>query len=825
MSDKQSLKELIEKKEGILIPAIQRDYVQGNKKEIREGFSESLVKSLKENKNLHLDFIYGYHKEDKKVLVPLDGQQRLTTVFLLYFSLALKENRISDFQSTFYKGGKEGFIYEFRPSSRDFCRKLLGGVNEMSWPKEGALSSYINNLSWFKNSWKKDPSVQSMLKMLDTFYSKLNKLDANQAYYDRLENIQFDLLDTEAKLLDVEDKSSGTEDKEIKGLDDRLYIKMNARGKQLSNFENFKASFEGHYTKLKDDSGQEKTEIEGYLEIFKKEIDRSWSDFFWKTAKNEYDQAFMRFFDYCIINHLAQKENVWQKKAARAATITKFKDEVGKRFYQYNNIETDVKGKLYSPFNSHHFLVNVVKLFQLITNTEKFEALGEKGAYYFPFGKDGRLAELWTSNKLELNVRVPMFAYEQFLLNSGILGANFTAENQALLEDHMRIVYNLVENTTVHSDNFINMIPFFAKGNFSTSKTLLDYFQSSSLAELENKGFNTAQLKEEHIKAQLIAKNPAWKAAIIEAEQTAFFKGQIYFLLKFAGIYEAYEKDTTLACIQAEEDAYLQRFKQYFQKAKAVFSLTSTGQNVPSYGEHLFERTLLSVGDYLVPLSSARYSFLIGSGADKHPILWRDYLSDKEATASRLDILKKLFDDPDFDSDHLESSLRTILEKNKTELAAKELDSWMLYFINYPECFSRMKKRLIRWEYEGDFIRLLGSTQRNHYHSELRIYVLWLELLKTDVFKELKMPETKTDDSSYPLNLALGGISVYWDYKETKEYKIKIPNDQLTQLEKVLEGHSINENSAQENDSVKEVSIKNIEDVITFLTNIAAALK
>ena len=79
----------------IIIPIIQRDYAQGrtsddvNRK--RERFLEAL-KDAVTTKPITLDFVYGDISKDG-VMTPLDGQQRLTTLFLLYW-YAAKKNKV-----------------------------------------------------------------------------------------------------------------------------------------------------------------------------------------------------------------------------------------------------------------------------------------------------------------------------------------------------------------------------------------------------------------------------------------------------------------------------------------------------------------------------------------------------------------------------------------------------------------------------------------------------------------------------------------------------------------------------------------------------------
>ena len=86
------------------IPIIQRDYAQGRTdsktNKIRKDFLDVLFEFIQhKDKNqkaeIELDFIYGFNEEDEKQpseFVPIDGQQRLTTLWLLYWFVTAKEN-------------------------------------------------------------------------------------------------------------------------------------------------------------------------------------------------------------------------------------------------------------------------------------------------------------------------------------------------------------------------------------------------------------------------------------------------------------------------------------------------------------------------------------------------------------------------------------------------------------------------------------------------------------------------------------------------------------------------------------------------------------
>ena len=75
----------------IEIPIIQRDYAQGRleQEKVRTRFLNALHTSLNEEKFIELDFVYGSQIDDALQL--LDGQQRLSTLFLLHFYFANKD--------------------------------------------------------------------------------------------------------------------------------------------------------------------------------------------------------------------------------------------------------------------------------------------------------------------------------------------------------------------------------------------------------------------------------------------------------------------------------------------------------------------------------------------------------------------------------------------------------------------------------------------------------------------------------------------------------------------------------------------------------------
>lgn len=249
----------------IIIPIIQRDYAQGRQdpeiKRVRQRFLNALLDAVN-NKPIKLDFVYG-DIDNNGILTPLDGQQRLTTLFLLYWYAAKKENVFVDEYSFLNK-----FSYRTRYSARDFCECL---VNYNPCFSKKTLSDEIINQNWFPWEWKKDPTISSMLVMLDCIRDTF--LNVDDLWHKIDKSIRF-------YFLPIHDM----------GLTDELYIKMNSRGKPLTLFENFKAELEQEFLKNKD------VDTKNIIQ----KIDKEWTDLLWqyKDEYNSIDNAFLHYFRF-----------------------------------------------------------------------------------------------------------------------------------------------------------------------------------------------------------------------------------------------------------------------------------------------------------------------------------------------------------------------------------------------------------------------------------------------------------------------------------------------------------------------------------------------
>lgn len=274
------------KEYNIEIPAIQRDYVQGRgftieEQDKRDSFVDKLIKQISE-KNIepcHLEFIYGTENKKFKNFIPLDGQQRLTTLFLLHWvvwQMSTMSNKPSLEESI------SGFRYETRLSSLAFCENIIHKKLIVTDEKK-RLSALLIEQPWFSVDWVYDPTIAAMLSMIDCMEEKLSAFDEK-----KLSSMLVNL--NSGKELITFDKLIMTE----YGLTDSLYIKMNARGKQLTKFENWKSDF---IKFLENKFGQEefkkaehnrKVKSFSYKDYFCHSIEHEWTDLFWVYLKEEY---------------------------------------------------------------------------------------------------------------------------------------------------------------------------------------------------------------------------------------------------------------------------------------------------------------------------------------------------------------------------------------------------------------------------------------------------------------------------------------------------------------------------------------------------------
>lgn len=255
--------------ERIEIPLIQRDYAQGRVDDrvsrIRDNFLDALHDAVTGIEQLGLDFIYGEVREG--TLRPLDGQQRLTTLFLLHWYLSSLTGNLDDRPSW------REFAYATRPSARRFCERLV----EHALPSGTSPRTWITDQPWYLYVWRNDPTVQSMLVMLDAIHRRFAGDDPDAAWSRLVDPAEPAIW---FHLLPIDDMGSAED----------LYIKMNSRGKQLTEFETFKAQL------------QKSLQGSPRAEDLAHRMDGSWADVMWhlRGRDNVFDDEFLNYFRFIV---------------------------------------------------------------------------------------------------------------------------------------------------------------------------------------------------------------------------------------------------------------------------------------------------------------------------------------------------------------------------------------------------------------------------------------------------------------------------------------------------------------------------------------------
>ena len=334
--------------------------------------------------------------------------------------------------------------------------------------------------------WENDPTVKSMLVMIDAIHDKFK----NSKFYDRLENIKFSFFEL----------------KEF-GLTDDLYIKMNARGKPLSDFENFKAEFEKELS-----------------QEIKAKLDNQWLDIFWglKDSDKEgidlssVDKRYMAFFN----------------RVASNFTVLNIKDTKEAKDFDFDEFDTLDSLKFFG--SNKNNVNNVIKNLDELCEVQNRELLKNFTD---------------TSKDITYETRTKFFALSAFLIKfgAGKIGGEFHKEYE-------RITSNVARDFNIDriSDlkevfEFINEIC--EKCENEDIFKLLEGFEDK-----QPKSFKTIEFYkwQEKKKLKLMQSDTRWVDTISEAEKHWYLGSNLTFLIDFA-----------------END--VEKFKEYYKKFDEIF--------------------------------------------------------------------------------------------------------------------------------------------------------------------------------------------------------------------------------------------------------------
>ena len=490
------------------IPIIQRDYAQGRSdersKEIRKTFLGSLIAAVENypQKNIELDFVYGKRNKNKVYL--LDGQQRITTLYLLHWYLAQRLQKPLLLKDV-------ALSYRVRQYADEFTQKISDKSTQIDFTSS-IPSQAICNCTWFFDAWKHDPTVKGTLNTLDTIHELLkDKKISEERYWQPLEEgaVTFYWLDLEEHQLT-----------------DELYLKMNARGKQLSNFENFKASL----VKRIADNGWEKNIQE--KDSFSFKVDTIYTDLFWeyRGEVNVIDYEATNFFAGMAMIGYALKEN---SEAQQKRIQELFNNPLSVRVEDFEKSD-------FERLTSYLDFYSAVEKISIETELWKYYNTDNKRGLFEEFIKDENKGTEKKYDGATYPQRVLFYALSELFMEA--------KDKNNISEDFIRVVRNIVENATIDSaQTFVGAIKLMSE----LLEGVQDIYWYLSKTAIQS-NFASYQVAQERQKAERIVANLEWKDAIWETEDHPMFKGDIGFLL-------------------LETENNLSLFKKRYEVAKKMF--------------------------------------------------------------------------------------------------------------------------------------------------------------------------------------------------------------------------------------------------------------
>ncbi|GEM_PF-5249498 len=553
----------------IKIPQIQRDYVQGRKstrvKVNRETFVKELVQSAIKCNKKDLNFIYGYYEDG--CFIPIDGQQRLTTLFMLYAYVFFKAGHINELR----QNNSLNFSYETRYTTNRFLDDMFDWMkkNEGKSLNDSSIKLALLDSTVYSYSWNIDPSIISFLTILETIERKFSDLlDDSVSWEDLFTILKSPSCPITFMLLEI--------DKHKLGKPNQLYIRMNSRGKQLTDYENFKAALYENILKSDDQPSLKKWKDE-----HAKKMDGEWYECIWdfascdNAAEKYADTYYRNLIHWVFYNRLiVSKENMEIKKKLDNTSI--------------ENLYLD--DYLSSDFES--CLKDFSCVLNTLCNIRKNDALKE-------FKEQSKLS--YDENKNGFDCNLENNQQKVYLCALAKYGADHQDFDIDDFKKWFRVIVNLSKNTEFDESSYINA----CKSIFELSD--IDFVKSPNIIKSLN-GFARSQINEEFFKQKIINTNPSWQEAILHAEVDDYFDGEILFSFLL------FDRNDYEPSIDPEE------YKKAWDKISAIF-MWAKGEN-----DTLFHRALLTIDDYSKWTSKTNIKTFYQYNETHHDNDWRGML-------------------------------------------------------------------------------------------------------------------------------------------------------------------------------------------------------
>lgn len=391
------------------------------------------------------------------------------------------------------------FTYEDRINAKRFCQALT--CEDSRWNITQDPNPNILCQDWFVDYWKEDETVASMIRMLSTIHEEWNKHQDSITAEDILEaiasKIRFEL--------------------KIDAFGDDIYMKMNARGLQLTQWENFKGKFS-------EDLREDKKEW------WIKEMEELSNRFF--TCSDEQhelpDNAFFALYAR-IMAYEARKPGVDCGNSIKQLAA-----------YTHNHNTWSQIELPFVPYSDFSGITNNESIASTVADTcvKMIKTVLASAQNIVPYFGDSKLFDTFfhPQNGNELDFTLCCYEYFKKFVNEDVDTTHFLKA--------LRLMWNILENVDKQyekkTDNRIELVKKFIDLGDQT-------LYSPQIKEIEKEIEKAPeQAKEEAEKAKQMHCNDQsmpsdwnektlgrwsnWNDAIKKAEECAFFHGSIRFL-------------------------------------------------------------------------------------------------------------------------------------------------------------------------------------------------------------------------------------------------------------------------------------------------------
>lgn len=734
----------------IYVPEFQRNYLQGDDsnesiKYKRDRLLDDIFNCIEsQSKSINLGFIYGRVEESYKgkLFYPYDGQQRLTTLYFLYLLIYFKFNKYDEIDSI-----KEKLSYQTRISTNRFIESFLSWILDSKekdniyndfWNKDGKdLKGFIMSQDWFMmTEWNYDVSIINMLSIIVEISRRINENLGDKRgivnFIDKDENnpFQFDFIY-------VDDISKS----------DDLYIKINARGKALSPFENLKSDIDKYW------KDEDKTKLDAewteyvwnQLDVNDKNKEKSFDNSFYNLLSNIFYLQYLVGLDQNNLNDkiLIEIENKYKKGIVDKEWITPELCHVSCPMI------SSFLDAMIGPFKS-------IKDKQIESVNRKIFGLGD---YQNNNGQ----------NKIERADLFEIFVY--YYSVSSMFKRNdmeFT-DKRNLLNEIETVTNRIIENQRPYLDSPTNLVKALQSvkaliDNSIKSHGVYKFFLSidNGTKESIRKGLMKEQVEEEILKAKLIDKDSRYVALFNKGYSELKNKGQLGFIfylitnkksLSKIGIedvsYESFEK--ALKLIIFIQNFIIGEFTNYELLLRAILAKANDS--------FFWERrnNLLSFPLLNNDRDMSLHTFL-NCYSSNNP-------EDVKYKFNLLDGLKEVLNLFDPNKDNIEEVLKRIIEDYKKT----DSNVWYKFFVIYDGVFKQCRNGNIYY-YSDKYVLLLDKKFRSGKWWEYYTFALKKALNEANkdsrITMELEPTNGKNREESV-LKIKVSGI----------EYKCSMMND------------------------------------------------